>query len=205
MVFGKQTKFAQMNSRELILNSITLRKPTLSLLPEVPLFERNDVDLVAHFKEMLQLAGGHAIEWAEDFDLMACIFDIYPDAKTIWSNVGDVKSLRIKPESITDSHLLQDVDMAIIKGEIGVAENAAIWIGRSSISHRVLPFITQHLVVLLDKTKLVWNMHQAYQQPELTNLDGFGVFISGPSKTADIEQSLVIGAHGSRSLTVFLV
>jgi L-lactate dehydrogenase complex protein LldG len=34
---------------------------------------------------------------------------------------------------------------------------------------------------------------------------GFGVFLAGPSKTADIEQSLVLGAHGARGLVVFLV
>jgi L-lactate dehydrogenase complex protein LldG len=34
---------------------------------------------------------------------------------------------------------------------------------------------------------------------------GFATFIAGPSKTADIEQSLVLGAHGPRSLIVFLI
>jgi L-lactate dehydrogenase complex protein LldG len=47
-------------------------------------------------------------------------------------------------------------------------------------------------------------MHHAYKALEITDM-GFGTFISGPSKTADIEQSLVIGAHGSRELFVFLV
>jgi L-lactate dehydrogenase complex protein LldG len=47
-------------------------------------------------------------------------------------------------------------------------------------------------------------MHQAYEQ--ISSADyGFGVFLAGPSKTADIEQSLVLGAHGARGLVVFLV
>jgi len=47
-------------------------------------------------------------------------------------------------------------------------------------------------------------MHHAYDR--IGDADyGFGLFLAGPSKTADIEQSLVLGAHGSRSMTVFLV
>ncbi len=47
-------------------------------------------------------------------------------------------------------------------------------------------------------------MHEAMLEIENFN-EGYGVFISGPSKTADIEQSLVIGAQGPLSLTVFLI
>ena len=46
-------------------------------------------------------------------------------------------------------------------------------------------------------------MHAAYQQLNGQNFD-YGLFLSGPSKTADIEQSLVIGAQGAMSLTVIL-
>ncbi len=72
------------------------------------------------------------------------------------------------------------------------------------MGQRVLPFITQHLVVLLDESSLVGNMTEAYQKIDIDQ-DGFGVFIAGPSKTADIEQSLVIGAQGARSFMVIIV
>ena len=63
------------------------------------------------------------------------------------------------------------------------------------------PFICQHLVINVKKT--VPHMHAAYEELGKVN-SGFGLFLSGPSKTADIEQSLVIGAHGARSLTVVI-
>lgn len=51
-------------------------------------------------------------------------------------------------------------------------------------------------------------MHAAYDRIaalEAAAAYGFSTFIAGPSKTADIEQSLVLGAHGPISLTVFLL
>ena len=48
---------------------------------------------------------------------------------------------------------------------------------------------------------LVANMHEVYLRIGKIGT-GFGLFLAGPSKTADIEQCLVIGARGA---TVFIV
>ncbi|OKS86301.1 LutC/YkgG family protein [Mucilaginibacter polytrichastri] len=101
-------------------------------------------------------------------------------------------------------HSLENVELAILKAEFGVAENGALWLTEQQMGNRVLPFITQHLALIVDATAIVADMHAAYKRTE--NADyGFATFISGPSKTADIEQSLVLGAHGSRSLIIFIL
>jgi L-lactate dehydrogenase complex protein LldG len=98
---------------------------------------------------------------------------------------------------------LNGTDLAIIQGELGVAENGCIWIPQN-VKEKAVYFISEQLVILLDKDAIVNNMHEAYRQIQFSGY-GFGVFISGPSKTADIEQALVIGAHGAKGVTVFLV
>lgn len=97
-----------------------------------------------------------------------------------------------------------DLDLAIIEGQFAVAENAAIWLDESNLDLRAIPFITAHLVIVIKKENIVGNMHEAYERIGDTN-SGFGVFIAGPSKTADIEQSLVVGAHGAMSLRVVIL
>src|SRR5262249_25432909 len=99
-------------------------------------------------------------------------------------------------------HALADVDFAILPAHFGVAENGAVWVTDAGVKHRAVYFLTQHLALVLPADQMVDNMHQAYERLAFAG-PGFRAFISGPSKTADIEQSLVIGAHGPRSLTVF--
>lgn len=100
-----------------------------------------------------------------------------------------------------DGLRLAEIEVLEIDGEFGVAENGAIWLTEEAMPHRVAPFICQHLVI--NVKKIVPHMHAAYEELGKVN-SGFGLFLAGPSKTADIEQSLVIGAHGARSLTVVI-
>ena len=186
-----------MSSREKILSSIAANKPTLVALPKVPMFEGDGS--IERFKTVLQSIGATAVELDSETDCQAAITQYYSDMKNIASKI--VKA-NVAINTGTPKEILEQVDLAVIQGEIGVAENGTIWVPESNMLNRALPFITQHLVLVLDKNNIVANMQQAYDR--LKSVGSYGVFIAGPSKTADIEQSLVIGAHGARSMMVLI-
>lgn len=186
-----------MTSREKILNSIASNKPVLTTLPNVPIFDGDGS--IERFKTVLEGIGGRAIEVASKADCQAAIDNYYSDLKNVAS---DIIKANVAVNLDTTKEILEQVDLAVIQGEIGVAENGTIWVPESNMLNRALPFITQHLVLALDKNNIVANMQQAYNK--LENVGSYGVFIAGPSKTADIEQSLVIGAHGARSMMVLI-
>lgn len=186
-------------SREQILAAARQNKPALVPLPEVTAFTYAANDLVAAFTVAINKAGGAVTLLNGLQELTHKIKEVYPDAQRIANFVqGDTAG---------NKELLKEVallDVVVLKGQLGVAENGAVWLTDKDCVERVLPFITQHLILLIEKQTLVGNMHQAYAVMGKQNPD-YGVFIAGPSKTADIEQSLVIGAHGPRSLQVFIV
>ncbi|MBF0287003.1 MAG: LUD domain-containing protein [SAR324 cluster bacterium] len=103
-----------------------------------------------------------------------------------------------------DPHSFEKVDLCIMQGQFGVAENGAIWIDSRFVAQQAVLFLTQHLILTVPRQEIVQNMHQAYARLSFDSAY-YGCFIAGPSKTADIEQALVIGAHGPRSLTVYLI
>ena len=190
-----------MESRERILNTIKNNKPTELLLPEVPLFGEGEV-FIEQFQVVLTSIGGRVIEVKDETEINFFIKENFPNALRIASNVVE-SNFNINQNTSTADLAL--VDVAILRGSFGVAENGAIWLPESAMLHRALPIITQHLCLILNKKNIVPNMHYAYSITTHQPLDDYGIFIAGPSKTADIEQSLVIGAHGARSMTVFLL
>ena len=127
----------------------------------------------------------------------------YPGAKRIASNLKSITCATFNPDDLEDPAELNGTDLAVIDGKIGVAENGGVWI-EQDVKQRAIYFIAEKLVILLDKNKIVNNMHEAYKLID-TGEYGFGTFISGPSKTADIEQALVMGAHGARDVMVVLI
>ena len=93
---------------------------------------------------------------------------------------------------------LKNIYASAEKGEFVIED------GIEDVKQRAIYFIAEKLVILLNKNKIVNNMHEAYKLID-TGEYGFGTFISGPSKTADIEQALVMGAHGARDVMVVLI
>ncbi len=162
-------------------------------------------DPVQQFSSMVEMAGGsctrlqnmaelpdHLARWKE-----------WQAARRVFSRIAEVPG-NVDLDQVIEPHALNDLDFVVYPAEFGVAENGAVWLTDRDLRHRVTFFITQFLVLVVDPAHIVQTLHQAYGRASVPQ-PGFGLFLSGPSKTADIEQSLVIGAHGCRELQVFLV
>ncbi len=193
-----------MSSRVLILNKI--RK--LNNVKEVPLPVIDDFGItyenkIEKFQDVIKTVGGQGLLSAKE-DLDSLIKHLYPDATVIASNVQGVTIGNIDCNDASNPHELEKIDLAVVKGEFAVAENGAVWLKNMDNKHRVLYFIAQNIVIIVNKKDIVNNMHEAYDKISFEKV-GYGVFVSGPSKTADIEQSLVIGAHGPKSGYVIFI
>jgi L-lactate dehydrogenase complex protein LldG len=194
-----------MTSREKILAAVNQNQPELLPLPDLNLFNHAiGENLVEQFTKVLEGIGGQVItvnSEQEIFDILQTKFDFSASKVVSPLSVFAHISSNFTP---SNPHELADVDVVVLPSHFAVAENGACWVTEEIVGERALPFITQHLSLVVKSKDILATMHQAYQKIS-NNEYGFGVFIAGPSKTADIEQSLVLGAHGSRSLIVFLM
>ena len=162
-------------------------------------------DPLVQYITMTESVGGLVIEVKEGQDINKLIKDLYPDAKEIASNLPEITIATRNPDEVGRARDLNGTDVGIIRGKFGVAENACVWIPQT-MKEKAICFISENLVILLPKSQIVNNMHEAYKRIEFDKTyDGYGTFISGPSKTADIAQVLVMGAQAARSATILLL
>lgn len=200
------TWIEDMSSRTAILANIRQHLPQSAPLPELEGPWITYPDPIAQFAGVLEMIGGRCIRVAT-LDALRNELEQLPffaaSQKTL-SLIDGIETSGAAQQDVADPHQLDDVDFAILPGEFAVAENAAVWVTDTQLRHRVVYFLCQHLALVVQAGNVVNNMAEAYQRIRIDQPQ-FGAFIAGPSKTADIEQSLVIGAHGPRSMTVFLV
>jgi L-lactate dehydrogenase complex protein LldG len=186
-----------------MLESIRANQPGGTELPDIESFRKDAANSVEKYIEVLEWIGGKVYRVKSYDEIMEIIQENFTDAKRIVSTVPEIN---IFPQVNLDEdpHLLENIDLAIIKPHFAVAENSAVWVTDDILRERVLPFICQYIAVILQVKDIVPTMHHAYER--IGNAEyGFGTFIAGPSKTADIEQSLVLGAHGPKGLTAFIL
>lgn len=193
-----------MSSRGKILAAVKNNQPVLQHLPDVTaLTVITYENKFVQFSTMLTTIGGSVVEIKNTSDIIEYVKNNFTGNKNYVTTLSQLTAIEMLDEKL-DAHFLENIEVAIVNAQFGVAENGSVWLTDNEIKIRALPFICEHLAVVLQKNDLVNNMQEAY------NLIGeseynFGVFIAGPSKTADIEQSLVLGAHGPKTMTVFVI
>ena len=193
-----------MTSKERILNKCAKAADGAFAMPEL-----DDIAAVVYpdplkqFCATSEAVGGKVVELAGNQDVNELVRSLFLEAGRIASNLAEISIADTNPDLVENACELNGTDLGIIRGEFGVAENGCIWIPQT-MKQRAVCFISENLVILLPRQNIVNNMHEAYKRISFNDY-GYGTFISGPSKTADIAQVLVMGAQAARSVTVILI
>lgn len=190
----------KMSARDSILKRLCEVEAAECEMPQLDSASICFEDKVAHFAEVVQAVGGEVVELQGS--LLETLVASGVDTENLISSLEELRERAVNPDEVADVHELGGEYTAVAHGTIGVAENGAVWVpveGR----RKAHIFACQHLVIVLNRDNVVDTMESAVAQISLDNI-GYGAFISGPSKTADIEQALVMGAHGAMKATIIL-
>ncbi|MDR3678405.1 MAG: LUD domain-containing protein [Flavipsychrobacter sp.] len=193
-----------MSNRDKILSAVKQNQPTLVSLPEVAQFDKYFTESITEFKKVCEGIGA-TLHFTDSYEsIILLLEEQFATARPVVTSIPELAAINSSSAIFNSPQEYENIELVVIKAQLGVAENGAVWITEADVLERALPFITQHLAVVLHKDMLVATMHDAYKLIGKDNY-GWGTFIAGPSKTADIEQSLVLGAHGPRTMTIFIM
>ncbi len=193
------------DSRRRVLEALRTASPPSPHAPDLSGVGVRFEDPVAKLADAVVAVAGRLVRVADAAALREGVAALAAELRVdrIASAVGGVPGT-MDLAQVRDAHALEGLGLAVIPGAFAVAENGAVWVTGDALRPRGVFVVTEHLALVVAKADVVHDMHEAYRRISFPGA-GFGTFIAGPSKTADIEQALVIGAHGARSCTVFLV
>lgn len=103
---------------------------------------------------------------------------------------------------------LEKCDVAITGCDALVAQTGSVLVTTQSAGGRALSVLPPHHIVIARRSQMLPDLATALQLARklyAPNWPSFLSFITGPSRTGDIERILVLGAHGPKKLTIFLV
>ncbi len=173
-------------------------------LPDVPMYPWPG-DPLAGFISHLEGFDGKAVKFAtraEALRWLATQPEMAPSQNAVYYTLDDVTG-NFGEKDLTDLRNAEKINTCVTEAEMGVGEMGSVWVTDRTLRHPACALMSRHLFVLLDASKIVGGLHQAYARLSLRNQQ-YGSFFTGPSATADIEAVHITGAQGPLSMTVLL-
>lgn len=209
-----------MNAREAILGSVrnALKRGPLSDAQRAELDARRprhtrpaqDEELVARFVRKFESRAG-TTERVASLAAVPATVDLYRAAKGLPARAAVGAALKdlAWPAELEIHHGAAGIaeTLAVSRALAGIAETGSLMMASGPASPITHNFVPDDHVVVLDAGAIVGHFEEAWEilrarpegMPRATNL------ISGPSRTADVEQTIQLGAHGPRRVHVILV
>lgn len=107
-----------------------------------------------------------------------------------------------------DKHELEQCDVGISECDALIAQTGTVVVTSKTAGGRALSVLPPHHVVVARREQLVPDLPAAFalmKQKHGANFPSMISFVTGPSRTGDIERILVLGAHGPKRLTIFCI
>jgi len=179
--------------------------PTLD--ERIELFSRNAADLQAEFHICANV--GEAVQYVKHWMIVDGWRKIGRHSGELTDAVAPALGLaEVRTEDGYALNDLESCDAALTECEALVAQTGSVLVSAPSAGGRALSVLPPHHVVLARQHQMAPDLGAALERMQEKYKDKFPSFlsfISGPSRTGDIERILVLGAHGPKKLTILLL
>ena len=178
-----------------------------TLEEQIELFRRNAEDLKAEFHACADI--GEAVQHIKHLAAVGGWKKIGRHSGELTDAIAHGLGLaELKTDGGYDVDDLESCDAALTECEALVAQTGSVLVSAPSAGGRALSVLPPHHVVLARRNQMVPDLGttlQRMQEKFPDRFPSFFSFISGPSRTGDIERILVLGAHGPKKLTILLL
>lgn len=149
----------------------------------------DDILKIAKATDAKMIAGVGADECEELADVYAEVnksFKVYTDKFDIVKNKNEL-------------------DIGITLGEFGVGETGSICVDNYAYEARIASMLPLINIIFMPKNYIVNNMQDAFDVLAKVFWKGYSGFVTGPSRTSDIERVLTLGVHGPSRVILFAI
>jgi len=130
-----------MTSKETILAAVLENQPGPAPLPDINIFFKEGQDFVQQYADTFTGIGGNIFLVNDIESVKALAKEHFDFSKRIITTLPELSDIAELYSLTVDPHTFNDVELAVIRARLGVAENGAVWLSENLVGQRIIPYI----------------------------------------------------------------